>query len=348
MQHVSQDTKKLTHFEYNAIPPQQRASIQKITMEIKDNLRKTVKTVWETGKKLAEVRSQIETCQFNLWLKTEFDWSRRTAYNFISVYEAFPEFSSANFAQLNISISALYLLAAPSMHQATRQNLIKKALLGEHISHKAIQKAAEEAKSKPVDDARLAPMMSEEIVTKVNLITNFQQLEAESLMSGVYSSDTGSSVARYKKSELGLIASTFVPEESDSALSDLRPAWNKIEKDFSLFWGDTASLRFIEQLPQDAFILAIPSNKWRHNWLLSKSRNFIILHQPSIKEDLLEKLLSTFSADRKAVIFPWLPDWKMIKLALELNIRVYAGDPDLRQCENVVSRLGLSIAKSTK
>jgi hypothetical protein len=162
MQHVSQDTKKLTHFEYNAVPLQQRASIQKITMEIKDNLRKTVKTVWETGKKLAEVRSQIETCQFNLWLKTEFDWSRRTAYNFISVYEAFPEFSSANFAQFNISISALYLLAAPSTHQATRQNLINKALLSEHV--------IEEAKSKPADDARLALMMPEEIVTKVNSI----------------------------------------------------------------------------------------------------------------------------------------------------------------------------------
>jgi Protein of unknown function (DUF3102) len=343
MQHLSQDTKKLTHFEYSTIPPQQRASIQRITLEIKDSLRKTVQTVWETGKKLAEVRSQIETCQFNLWLKTEFDWSRRTAYNFINVYEAFPEFSSANFAQLNISISALYLLAAPSMHQATRQNLINKALSGEHISHKVIQRVIKEAKSQPVDDARLVLMVPEEIVTEGNLTTNFQQSETESPML-----EDCNSVAKLKKSEFGLIAPTFVPEDSDSVISDLRPAWNKIEKDFSLFWGDTASLRFIEQLPQDAFILAIPSNKWRHNWLLSKSRNFIILHQPTIKEDLLEKLLSTFSADRKAVIFPWLPDWKMIKLALELNIKVYAGDPELKQCENVVSRLGVNIAKSMK
>jgi hypothetical protein len=343
MQHTSQDTKNLTHFEYDILSPQQRASIQKITLEIKESLRKTVQTVWETGKKLVEVRAQIDTCQFNLWLKTEFDWSRRTAYNFISVYEAFPEFSSANFAQVNISISALYLLAAPSMHRATRHSIINKALSGEHISHKVIQKAIEEVKNKQVDDAPLTPILSGESMTGSKLLTNSQQLEIENLIP-----DLNDGIAKHEKSEFRVVAPPCISEDSVTVLSDLRPAWNPIKKDFSLFWGDTASLRFIEQLPQDAFILAIPSSKWHHDWLLSKSRNFIILHQPTIKEDLLKRLLSAFSADEKAVIFPWLPDWRMIKLALELNIKVYAGDPELKQCENVVSRLGFNIAKSVK
>jgi len=37
---------------------------------------------------------------FETWLKAEFGWSRRTAYNFINVYETFAE--RANLAQIDI------------------------------------------------------------------------------------------------------------------------------------------------------------------------------------------------------------------------------------------------------
>lgn len=335
MKHTIQGTENHTQFEYNTLPPQKRVSIQKITIEIKESLRKTVRTVWETGKKLAEVRSQVEAYQFNLWLKAEFDWSRRTAYNFISVYEAFPEFSSANFAQLNISISALYLLAAPSTHQVTRKKIIDQALSGEHISYKVIQKAIGDVKGQQVNCNSTAPFSS---VNERIPLTNYLQSEIENL-----SPEFHDSIAKYGKSEFKAVSSVPVYEDFAETYSDLRPAWNLIEKNFSLFWGDTASQRFIDHLPPDAFVLAIPSNKWHHDWLLSKSRNFIILHQPAIKKELLKKLLSAFSTDGKAIIFPWLPDWQMIKLALDLNIKVYAGDPELKRCENVLSRLSLNI-----
>jgi Protein of unknown function (DUF3102) len=340
MQHTIQGTKNHTQFEYSTLPPQQRVSIQKITIEIKESLRKTVRTVWETGKRLAEVRSQIEAYQFNLWLKSEFDWSRRTAYNFISVYEAFPEFSSANFAQLNISISALYLLAAPSTHQVTRKKIMDRALSGEYISHKVIQKAIEEVKGRQVNDDSKLPFPS---VNESISLNNYLQSEIENLNPEFYDI-----VTKYQKSEFKAVAPISVCENFIEACSDLRPAWNLIEKNFSLFWGDTASMRFIDQLPPDAFVLAIPSNKWHHDWLLSKSRNFIILHQPTIKKELLKKILSAFSTDGKAIIFPWLPDWQMIKLALDLNIKVYAGDPDLKRCENILSKLSLNISECVR
>jgi hypothetical protein len=342
MPHTSQNTKNNTQFEYDILPPQKRIPIQKIALEIKESLRKTVRTVWETGKKLAEVRSQVETSHFNLWLKAEFDWSRRTAYNFISVYEAFPEFSSANFAQLNISISALYLLAAPSMHQATRKKIMSQALSGEYISHKVIQKAIEEVKGKQVDNTAAFSTVSCPIINENISLTNSLQpeLDIKSLIPEFHDG-----VVKHQKTEFKAVAPTSTCEDSIETHSNLRPAWNLIEKNFSLFWGDTASLRFTEQLPQDAFVLAIPSNKWHHEWLLSKSRNFIILHQPTIKKELLKRLLSAFATDGKAVIFPWLPDWRMIQLALDLNIRVYAGDPELKQCDNMLSKLGLNISE---
>jgi Protein of unknown function (DUF3102) len=339
MRHIVQGTKNHTQFDYDILSPQKRASIQKTTIEIKESLRKTVRTVWETGKKLVEVRSQVETSQFNLWLKAEFDWSRRTAYNFISVYEAFPEFSNANFSQINISISALYLLAAPSIHQATRNKIIDQALSGEYISHKVIQKAMEEVKSKQNNTCAL-PSSS---INESTPLTDSLQSEIESLIPELHDD-----IAKYKKSELKAVTSTPIYGSSIKTYSGLRPAWNLVKKDLSLFWGDTASLRFIENLPQDAFVLAIPSNKWHHEWLLSKSRNFIILHQPTIKKELLKSLLSAMSIDGKAIIFPWLPDWRMLRLALDLNIQVYAGDPDLKRCENTLSKLDLNVSECVR
>lgn len=340
MLHTNQCTKGIKEFEYDILPPQKRASVKKITLEIRANLRKTVRTIWEIGKSLVEVRSQVETCQFNLWLRAEFDWSRRTAYNFISVYEAFPDFSSANFAQVNISISALYLLATPSIHKATRSRIMDQALSGEYISHKVVQKAIEEDKNKQVDnDFITSPATFSNTVENSSI--NSHQSERIGVIPNLRSGVS-------QQSGLKAAYPISISKDSSDIYSELRPAWNQIKKGLSLFWGNTDSPRFIENLPQDAFILAISANKCHQDWLLSKSRNFIILHQPMIEEEFLERLLLAFSLNEKAVVFPWLPDWRMIKLALKLNIKVYAGDLDLENCENLISRLGLSVAKSIK
>ena len=39
--------------------------------------------------------------------------------------------------------------------------------------------------------------------------------------------------------------------------------------------------------------------------------------------------LSHLAFSENALIFPWLPDWKTIEIALNLNIKVYAGYPEL-------------------
>jgi hypothetical protein len=109
---------------------------------------------------------------------------------------------------------------------------------------------------------------------------------------------------------------------------------------FSLFWGDTHSSRFFEYLPEDAFVCAIPSCQWHHDWLLNDSRSCITLSKSNLQKELVERLLSAVSLDGKALIFPWIPGWKIIELALKLNLRVYAGDRYLQQCEKIISKLG--------
>jgi len=87
------------------------------------------------------VRSRLKHGQFETWLKAEFGWSRRTAYNFINVYETFAE--RANLAQIDIATSALYLLAAPSTPQNVRNEFMQRAKEGETVTHKSLRRVIE-------------------------------------------------------------------------------------------------------------------------------------------------------------------------------------------------------------
>ena len=84
----SQDQKisVATQFDYGALDFQQREAVQQTTDEIKKRLRRAAQDIWEIGKMLSSVQSQLQRGQFDDWIEAEFDWSRRTAYKFISVW----------------------------------------------------------------------------------------------------------------------------------------------------------------------------------------------------------------------------------------------------------------------
>ena len=142
------NTRLVNHFDYESLSPKQRSIVQNCTGAIKERLRRTAQDVWEIGQQLVEVRSQLEHGQFEGWLSAEFGWSRRSAYNFINVYEAFSD--STNFAQLDIATSALYKLAAPSVPQSVRNKFLDKAKKGAKITHKEISQALSAAKNSGV------------------------------------------------------------------------------------------------------------------------------------------------------------------------------------------------------
>jgi Protein of unknown function (DUF3102) len=345
MRHTSQDLNKNAQFQYETLPSAQRVLILELTLEIKDNLQKTVHTIWQIGKNLVEVRKQIELWQFTSWLKLEFDWSRSTAYNFISVYEAFPEFSHPKFGRLNISISALYLLAAPSTQPEIRLNFLNQALAGKQITHKAVQKSIKEAS---VQDrgitgdsiASITPAM--DLRHESTVLIEFPQSSTWGT-----SSELSESEVMVENLELGTTLLNPA-NEIDSLGSDetyaqesscIRPAWNLIKQEFSLFWGDTMSPRFHDRLPPNAIVLAVPSIRWHHDWLANGSRSCITISRSQLEYKLIERLLSALSLGEEALVFPWLPDWKIIELALGFNLKVYAGDPALDRCEKIIRQI---------
>lgn len=144
------DPQSIPEFDYAALDAETRIVVQLRRDELKTLFRETAQNIFTIGEKLADVRDRLQHNKsggFDGWIETEFGLSRRTAYNFINVYERLA--NRANFAQLAVATSALYLLAAPSTPDEVVDQLLERAQAGEHITHKNARQA--------LDDARPAP-----------------------------------------------------------------------------------------------------------------------------------------------------------------------------------------------
>jgi hypothetical protein len=137
---------QLVLFDYDSLDTETRIITRQRATEIKTLMRATAENIMQVGEKLLDVQVKLGNTTFDAWLQAEFDWSRRTAYNFIGVYKEFR--GRANFAQMDIATSALYLLASPSTPGEVREEMIDRAEAGERISHTEVKAAVVEAKAK--------------------------------------------------------------------------------------------------------------------------------------------------------------------------------------------------------
>jgi hypothetical protein len=82
-----------------------------------------VRDVIEIGRHLSEVKRRVGRGNWLPWLKSEFEWTDRTARNFISVYEL----SRSNWkdlSNLDLPMDAFYALAAPSTPAEVRDHMV--------------------------------------------------------------------------------------------------------------------------------------------------------------------------------------------------------------------------------
>ena len=66
--------------------------------------------------------------KFLAWIETEFGWGRSTAENFMNVFQ---RVKLPNFGNLEIDVSALYLIAAPKTPEPVRAEVMRRAASGE-------------------------------------------------------------------------------------------------------------------------------------------------------------------------------------------------------------------------
>lgn len=123
--------------------------------------KRVVGDVIEIGRRLSECKDIAGHGNWLPWLDREFGWTLQTAHNFINVYEATGK--SQKFGDLNLPVSSLYLLAAPSTPEEARQEVIVRSENGEALTVKDVKYLIDEARKKQATETaeRLATREAE-------------------------------------------------------------------------------------------------------------------------------------------------------------------------------------------
>jgi hypothetical protein len=122
--------------------------------EIRKIGKRVVEDVVEIGRRLTDCKRIAGHGNWLPWLEREFGWGEITALNFMRVYEMS---KSSKFENLNIPVSGLYLLAAPSTPEAAREEVIERAQAGEKLRHARVREIVGEHKPAPPKKNRKRP-----------------------------------------------------------------------------------------------------------------------------------------------------------------------------------------------
>ncbi|MEM6837497.1 MAG: DUF3102 domain-containing protein [Cyanobacteria bacterium P01_C01_bin.120] len=314
MDNLNKQMQLSTFFDYDSLDQAHRCAVQAHTDEIRKRLRRSAQDVWEIGQRLADVRSRLKYGQFLAWLKAEFGWSQRTAYNFINVYETFGD-RFANLAKVDIATSVLYQLAAPSVPEELRTRVLEAAESGEKITYKSIKSAILRSKA----PAKKTP----KIVQPVD-----------------------SSNSTVKRPEIITVISkpAHVVEAADPKSTSkivVKPGWYRLGEQHWLFCGDTADHRFFKPIPQAKLAIAVTTEDWAHDWLVDQADSVVILPEEDMSIAKFQELLTLLSQPGDTVVLPWLPFPQMVAAAHRLNRIVYAGDSNIERCQHAIATADL-------
>lgn len=133
-------------------PKQQRLAV--LAEDTRTRMKRSALDIYHIGANLLEAQNLLAHGEFLPWIQAEFDMSQRSAYKFISVAKAFQGKFAQN-ANLEISASALYLLASPDTPDDARNEALELAAAGEPINPKKAKKIIEKHTSTATETAAL-------------------------------------------------------------------------------------------------------------------------------------------------------------------------------------------------
>lgn len=180
---------QLQNLSVLTLTSQQQKLVNELTDEIRYLVRRTAQNIIDIGSKLLEVKEIMGHGHFVKWLETEFNWSVSTASKMM---QASKQFKNVNFTNLNISPSAIYLLAAPSTPDDARAQALSRASEGESISysiakelvncHKVPKEVALANKQlKPIEQHSESENAKKDILPEDEEFNSFDSLASESL-----------------------------------------------------------------------------------------------------------------------------------------------------------------------
>lgn len=120
--------------------------LEDIAKNIRTSLESVALSIVAIGNELIEAKELLPHGEFTPWVRQKFDWNERRCQEFMNVAR---RFKNANFADLKISNSALYLLAAPSTPDEAVEQALEEAREGNGIGPARAKEIISEHKPKP-------------------------------------------------------------------------------------------------------------------------------------------------------------------------------------------------------
>lgn len=152
---ITDEPGQATRFDYDGldIDLETRAAVRECTADLHALVRRAAQDSVTIGRKLNEVKARLPHGAFGPWLDAEFGWSEDTAQRWRRVATKFgdkPQF--ADFAP-----SVLYLLSAPAVPEAARDEAGARAAAGERITVAKAREIVEENRPRPVAVRAVGP-----------------------------------------------------------------------------------------------------------------------------------------------------------------------------------------------
>jgi hypothetical protein len=147
------DKPTITTFDYSSLDAETRIVVQQRASEIKSLMHRTMQDILDIGRKFAEVRELLRHNKaggFEGWIEAE-GWKTRTVYNLIYIHESFANF--AEIARLDMLVTVLFALAAPSTPKSAREEAVKLASEGQKLTVKDAKQIIASHKPQPPQPA---------------------------------------------------------------------------------------------------------------------------------------------------------------------------------------------------
>jgi hypothetical protein len=148
---TTQDCAVEEPFYYQSLPAESRKEIESLVRNIRDNGHQKLGAVIDIGNDLTRIKTLLGHRNFLPWLRTEFQWSERTARNYMDAARFF-DGKTAKFADLDLSTA--YALAAKSTLEDVKNDLLDRAERGERITQTLVLELLAEGKARQKEEKK--------------------------------------------------------------------------------------------------------------------------------------------------------------------------------------------------
>src|SRR5262245_18436052 len=187
--------------------------------------KRAVEDVIEIGRLLTECKRICGHGNWLPWLDREFGWTEMTATRFINVYEMS---KSNKLLDLELPISGLYLLAAPSTPKEARDQVIERAQAGETVPVAEVKRTIKRTKGhkQPASKPRERKSAEEKIAYEAGRLLGTLEIASEPAQREFIRNLPAEMLA--ERDDIGP-TSTFELERRDSRIEELEYANRQLE-----------------------------------------------------------------------------------------------------------------------